>query len=79
MVVYYEKQGDNLRNIVAVEHDVMSPTIPADMNTKEQISYYKSIGMDFVSLNYEMGGAIFDYKVCVNDLGEFIGLQPITE
>lgn len=79
MVVYYEKEGDNVRNILAVEHEVMTPTLPANMDAKEQIAYYRDKNMDFVSLPYEMGGSIFDYRVCVNDLGQFIGLQPIIE
>ena len=79
MIVYYEKNGGNLRSVIGAEYDVMSPTLPANMETKEQITYYRSKDMDFISLPYEIGGAIFDYKVCINDKGEFIGLQPITE
>lgn len=78
MIVYYKKDGDNLRDIVMVEHEVMTPTLPANMETKDQISYYEENNVNFISLPYEMGGAIFNYRVCVNDKGEFIGLQPVT-
>lgn len=30
----------------------------------------------FVGVNYEMDLEIFNYKVCINEMGEFIGLQP---
>lgn len=79
MVVFFESEGGSLRNILAVEHDVMSPTIPADYEIQDQIIYYNGIGMKFISLPYEMGGKIFNYKVCINEKEEFIGLQPITK
>lgn len=76
MVVYYEKTSGLLRKIKAVEHDVMTPTIPANLEIWEQIEYYNSIGLDFICLPYELGGKIFDYLVCINEAEEFIGLQP---
>ena len=76
MVVYYEKTLGLLRKIKAVEHDVMTPTIPANLDFKGQIEYYNSIGLEFISLPYELGGRIFEYSVCINESGEFIGLQP---
>lgn len=77
MVVFFESEGGLTRSIIMVEHEVMTPTIPANMELNEQIEYYEGIKAKFVALPYELGGKIFNYKVCVNDKEEFIGLQPI--
>lgn len=77
MVIFYENNGSNIRNIIMVEHDVMTPTIPADIDTVEgMVSYYSKKGFEFISLPYELKGKIFEYHVCVNNDGNFIGLQP---
>ena len=77
MVVFYKKNDINSGEIVMVEHEVMSPTIPANKDLTEKISYYNENEMAFISLPYELGGDIFNYRICFNDNGEFIGLMPI--
>lgn len=77
MVVFYNNDDKNLKDVVMVEHDVMSPTIPGNRDLSEKISYYNENDMRFISLPYELGGDIFSYKLCFNDLKEFIGLSPI--
>ena len=77
MIVFFEKNGQSTRNITMVEHEVMSPTLPANMELNEKIKYFDEKNMSYVALPYELGGAIFNYKVCMNEKEEFIGLQPI--
>lgn len=79
MIVYFKKDGQATRDIAMVEHEVMTPTIPSNMETSEIIQYFENQEMSYVALPYELGGAIFNYKVCMNEKEEFIGLQPITE
>jgi len=76
MIVYFKKNGEHTRDVEMVEHEVMTPTIPANMEVRERIQYFDNNGLTYVALPYELGGAIFDYRVCVNDKEEFIGLQP---
>lgn len=75
MVIYFNSDGGNTREIVMVEHDVITPTIPKGI-LDEQINYYNSKGLMFVSIIQEIGGKIFDYNVCINNNNEFVGLQP---
>lgn len=75
MVIYYDNNGGTVRTIRMVEHDVMLPTMPANMDAHELVVYYNGIGLHYASVPYEMGGGVFHYDVCVNDTG-FVGLQP---
>lgn len=75
MVIYFKNNGENIRDIIMVEHDVITPTIPYG-ETQEQIKYYESNGLMFISIPQEIGGEIFNYNICVNDNNEFVGLQP---
>lgn len=77
MIVYFRKNGQSTRDVIMVEHEVMTPTIPSNMGTGEIIQYFENQEMSYVALPYELGGAIFNYKVCMNEKEEFIGLQPI--
>ena len=79
MVVFYNKSDKNIREIIMVEHDVMSPTIPAKENMEGKINYYNTQDASFISLPYELGGDIFSYNLCFNDNGEFVGLAPIEK
>lgn len=75
MVIYFDNEGGNTREIKMVEHDVITPTIPRG-TLDEQISHYTSKGLMFASIVQEIGGKIFEYNVCVNDDNQFVGLQP---
>ena len=77
MIVYFRKNGQSTRDVIMVEHEVMTPSIPSNMETSEIIQYFENQEMSYVALPYELGGAIFNYKVCMNEKEEFIGLQPI--
>lgn len=71
MIIYF----DDTKNIVMAQHDTLTP-IPENMTTEERKLYYEGINLSYVMIPYEIGGAIFDYKVCLNDKGEFVGLEP---
>lgn len=73
MVVFFDEDG----NITEVENHVMTPSTPADMSLVDKIVYYNELGLDFVCLNYEIGGEIFNYKVARDEDTNFIGLIPI--
>ncbi len=73
MVIYYDENG----RIDSSNDYVMSPVSPAHMTLEEKITYYKSVGLSFVCLNYEIGIDIFNYKVMIDEQGNFSGLQPI--
>ena len=77
MVVFFKKDGQQTRDIIMVEHEVMAPTLPANMEVNERIQYFDNQEMSYVALPYELGGGIFNYRVCMNDKEEFICLQPI--
>lgn len=77
MVVFYNNDDKNIKDVVMVEHDVMSPTIPGNRDLSEKISYYSENDMSYISLPYELGGDIFSYKLCFNNSKEFVGLTPI--
>ena len=73
MVVFFDREG----NVELVEHSVMTPTSPANMTLVDKIVYYNEQGLDFVCLNYEIGGEIFNYKVAIDEDTNFLGLIPI--
>lgn len=75
MVVFFDQNG----NVEMVEHHVMTPTSPSNMKLVDKIVYYNGIGLDFVCLNYEIGGEIFNYKVARDEDTNFLGLIPIKE
>lgn len=82
MVVFYENKndGNRLKEIVSVQHEVLTPTIPADVlktgGTTGLIDYYNSIGLSFVTVPQEPGGVIFDYNVLVDENGLFLSFSP---
>lgn len=77
MVIFYYKDTGMIK---AVENNVMTPTSPADKKTvADKVKYYNSIGLKFVSVPYELGAAIMNYKVLMNEAGEFTALYPIQE
>lgn len=77
MVIFYNSNGKRKREIVRVEHNVMTPTIPGNMSFEEKKRYYKDEEkLEFVAIPQEMGGYIFNFEVCVDSNNNFIGLQP---
>ena len=76
MVIFFNNEGANAREITQVEHNVMTPTFPGNMNLEEKIKHYNDENLRFVSLPYEIGGDIFNYNALVGKDDNFIGLQP---
>lgn len=73
MIIFYDL---DTKEIVRTEDNTMNPILPANMTFEEQKSSYKENNEGFLSLPYEMGASIFEYKLCFNSSYEFIGLQP---
>jgi hypothetical protein len=76
MVIFFNNTGTNIREIKQVEHNVMTPTLPDNLNIDEKVEHYKNEGLRFISLHYEIGGDIFNYNALVDGEKNFIGLQP---
>lgn len=79
MVIFYSVDGNTKREIVRAEHNVMDPTIPANMTFDEKKKYYREEKkLEFISIPQEMGGYIFNFDACVDLNNNFVGLQPKT-
>ena len=76
MVIFFKNTGENAREITVAEHEVMTPTLPANMSIEEKVDHYNNEGLRFISLPYEIGGDIFNYNALVDTNDNFIGLQP---
>ena len=76
MVIFFKNTGENAREIILAEHNVMTPTLPANMSIEEKVDHYNNEGLRFISLPYEIGGDIFNYSALVDVNDNFIGLQP---
>ena len=72
MVIFYDKET---KEILYTENDTMYPALPKGAY-EEKIGILDKENIEFVSVPYEMGTEIFNFKVGINELGEFIGLQP---
>lgn len=73
MVVYYDL---DTKEITRTEDNTMEPVLPFNKTYDEKRAYYKEQNEGFVCLPYEIGGHIFDYKLCFDADGNFVGLQP---
>lgn len=76
MVIFFKKNGGNIREITQAEHEVMTPTFPANMDLNKKVEHYNNEELRFVSLPYEIGGDIFNYNALIDGNGNFTGLQP---
>lgn len=76
MIIFFDNNGGNLREIKIAEHNVMTPTLPDNMSLEEKVEHYKKQELRFISLHYEIGGDIFNYNALVDIDDNFIGLQP---
>ena len=73
MVIIYDLIS---KVILSTEDDTVIPAFPTG-STSEKVNALKEEGKGFVSLPYELGSSILDYKLLFNDENEFVGLQPI--
>ena len=64
------------KEILSTEDDTIIPAFPIG-DTETKVSVLKSEGKGYVSVPYELGADILDYKLVFNDKDEFIGLQPM--
>lgn len=76
MVIIFKR---DTKETERVEHNVMAPTIPANMTFEEQKAHYRKEGLDFIVIPQEMGHYIFDYDLRFDEEDNFIGLQPKTQ
>lgn len=75
MVIFYDIDS---KKICMVEHDVMFPTLPANMTNEEIVKYYKEKEkMEFISIpeSNKPNGDIFGYDLIFDDKGEFKKLK----
>jgi len=75
MVIYYNKET---REIQYTERDVITPEL-IEGDTSEKIEELDKENISFVSVPYEVDLEIFSYKVCLDEEGNFLGLQPKEE
>ena len=75
MIIYFDSEG----NILEAEHNVMTPTISESLDLQQIIQEYEDEGVRFVSLPYELNSSVVNYKVLIDDNGDFKALQPISE
>lgn len=75
MVVFY-----NLitKEIIYTERDKILPQLPIG-TTEEQSQILAQENIGFVGVPYEMDLEVFNYLVCHDEEGNFIGLQPKTQ
>ena len=75
MVVFYNIET---KEIAMVEHDVMFPTLPANMTEEEITKFYKEEEkMAFISIpeSEKPNGDVFGYGIIFDDKGEFKELK----
>ena len=74
MILFYKLSDPS--TITRCEDNTMTPVLPANKTYDEKKIYYASIGEDFISIPYEMGVYVYNFKLCFDSGGGFIGLQP---
>lgn len=73
MVIIYDL---DTKEIKRTEDNTMAPVLPTNSTYDEKKEYYKKKNQNFISLPYEMGIYIFNFKLCFDENNNFIGLQP---
>lgn len=72
MIIVYDL---DTKDILSTEDNTIIPAFPIG-DTAEKVSVLKSEGRGFVSVPYELGLEVLDYRLVFNDANEFVGLQP---
>lgn len=70
MVIFFDMDTKQIFNI---EENTMVPALPAG-TTEEKKEILKRDNLDFISIPYEMGMEIFNYNLCFNESGQFVGI-----
>jgi len=73
LIIYFDL---TTKEILRTEDNTMVPILPMNSTFEEQKSYYESINQNFISLPYEMGIYIYNFKLAFDVNGSFTGLQP---
>jgi hypothetical protein len=73
MVIFYDS---TTKAIKRTEDNTMVPILPANKTFDEKKEFYKAQNEDFISIPYEMGSYVYDYKLCFDINNNFIGLEP---
>ncbi|MEW8993137.1 hypothetical protein [Clostridium sp.] len=73
MVIYYDLDSKEMKR---TEDNTMEPVLPVNMSSEDKFAHYKGEGEGVICLPYEMGIHIFDYELCFDTRGSFVGLQP---
>lgn len=70
MVIFFDIDTKQIFNI---EENTMVSALPAGtMDEKKEI--LRKDNLDFISIPYEMGMEIFNYNLCFNSDGQFVGI-----
>lgn len=72
MVIFYDL---TTKDILYTEQERITPELPKG-TVEEKVNLLKEENKGFVSVPYEAGMEILDYKVCLDSNNNFIGLQP---
>ena len=73
MIIFYD---NTTGEIDSLEHFTEIVNLPANLKGEELVRYYKEQGLNFISLPYELGSEAFNYKVIMEENGEFKALHP---
>ncbi|MED1603660.1 hypothetical protein [Alkalihalophilus marmarensis] len=71
MVIVYDLET---KEIVSTEDNTLIPQIPVG-DTETKVNILKEDGRGFISVPYELGSSVNDYKLIFNENDEFIGLE----
>lgn len=73
MVIFYDLET---KEMIRTEDYTMEPLLPMNTTFEEKKEFYKSQGQGFISLPYEMGMYVLNFRLCFDNNGIFTGLQP---
>lgn len=73
MVIFYDLETKEIKR---TEDNTMEPVLPMNKTFDEKKEHYRTENEGIVCLPYEMGVYIFNFKLCFDEQGNFVGLQP---
>lgn len=72
MVIYYNLET---KEIERTEENTLTPILPANKTFDEKKEFYKKQNIGFIVIPQELGSYIYNYDLCFNEYGDFIGLE----